>query len=166
MKNSKPKHSRSALFQKLDEMLNLAIMKMKNEHANFTVYTAAIWIDKEAKWASINFNSREHSRKSREKYNAYSKTYYDNYMKKGEIELAKLYAPLDLNTRSCNPADFELRDIVESALECNLRDWRNVLLSFGEYAFEKIKRELNVDESDFELGVNSEEDWYDESWHI
>ncbi|WP_223582958.1 hypothetical protein [Sphingobacterium sp. GVS05A] len=69
-------------------MLEKAIKRMNEEHPNFIIYTASIWIDKDAKVSAISFDSKEN-------------------------------------------------------------------------ALQKIVQTANIDKEKFELGINSNSDWYD-----
>jgi hypothetical protein len=149
----------------LNSLLEKAVNRMRQEHSHFIIYTASIWTDKSGGASAINFDSKENSLKMIAQSNEYDKKYYDKYISSGDLEMAELFKPKE-RVRVYNPADFVLADFEKIEHSYVPPKWHSILVKFGEYAFEKILRELNVDKQCFEFGVNSTKDWYDTVWHI
>ncbi len=163
-----------ALYVKeMTQMVDKAIERIKSEMPSFKIYTTSIWTDPNAAASSINFDNKENSIKNVEKSNAWSKKYYDEYLEEGDLEQAELFKPNE-STRTCNPADFELRDFEEISHNSFPENWENdtegecwkelepALIEIGNYAFLKMKN-LNIEEG-FELSINGDRDWYDKTW--
>ena len=152
-------------FTELNLMLEKAISRMKKEKPDFIIYTASIWTDKDAKASAINFDNKENSLKMIEQSNEYEKKYYDKYIAEGDFKLAELFKPKE-QIRFRNPADFELADFEVFDHSSIPSKWHSILVKFGKLAFEKIIVELNVDNENFEFGINSTKNWYDKTWNI
>ncbi|MDR1911200.1 MAG: hypothetical protein LBQ52_02490 [Helicobacteraceae bacterium] len=149
------------------DMIDRAIVRLKNEEPNFKIFTASIWTDAEAAASSIGFDDKENSLKCVENHNKFIKKYYDKYMASGEEDMARSFKPIE-EVRMRNPADYTLRDYEEithkSFVDISKR-WNQLkpaLTEVGKYAFEQIKY-LNIDEG-FELSINGKNDWYDKVW--
>ncbi|GAA3758591.1 hypothetical protein GCM10022423_06380 [Flavobacterium ginsengiterrae] len=149
----------------LNAMLEKAIMRMKIENPGFIIYTASICTDRAAKVSAISFDNKDNSFQNVEKSNDYSRKYYEMYLSEGNFETADLFKPKE-SDRFCNPADFELADFVEFNHNFVPSQWYSILVRFGKLAFQKIASELNVDQGNFELGINSTKDWYDKKWNM
>lgn len=131
-------------------MIDRAIARMKSEKPAFVVFTASIWTDREAAASAISFDSLENSLRKIGESNEWS--------------AAHSFEPI-VGTRFTNPADFELPDFEETRHEVVPPRWHSALVKIGAYAFAEIVRELHVDRQDFELGINSTKDWYDQTWN-
>ncbi|MBK8086695.1 MAG: hypothetical protein IPK31_01190 [Chitinophagaceae bacterium] len=154
-------------------LIDKAISRFKSEKPDFKIYTTSIWTDPNACVSSINFDSKENSLNNIKKLNDWSKDYYAQFLAEGDLEQAELFKP-KVEIRSCNPANFELRDFEEMThrsfpenweSETNGNCWRELepaLVEIGNYAVSKIKN-LNIDDN-FELSINSNKDWYDKTW--
>ncbi|OBW94430.1 hypothetical protein [Gallibacterium salpingitidis] len=153
------------LFNELEILLDESIEKLKREQPDYIIYTANIWIDKQVKCAAINFDSKRNALKLHRISKKWSDEELLENAKLSDTEIAKTFRTRS-SLRNYYPADFELSSFLERELTCSLRGWHNTLIKFGKFAFEKIQQELNVESLDFELSINSDEDWYDESWHI
>ncbi|MCM0665874.1 hypothetical protein [Flavobacterium tyrosinilyticum] len=138
---------------------------MKIEHPNFIIYTTSIWTDHSAKVSAISFDSKSNSLQNIDASNIYNKKHYDMYISEGNFKMADMFKPNE-SDRFCNPADFELESFEEFNHNSVPSKWYPTLVKFGKLAFEKIVWELNVDEDNFELGINSTKDWYDKTWNI
>lgn len=152
-------------IDELDKMLENAIKRMKIENPNFVIYTASIWTDRSAKVSAVSFDSKSNSSKNIDRSNIYNKKYYEMYMSKGNFKMAEMFKPNESH-RFCNPANFELESFEEFNHDSVPSKWYPTLVKFGKLAFENIISELNVDEENFELGINSNKDWYDKKWNI
>ncbi|WP_338841882.1 hypothetical protein [Flavobacterium ginsenosidimutans] len=152
-------------IRELDKMLENAIKRMKIENPNFVIYTASIWTDRLAKVSAISFDSKSNSLQNIDKSNIYNERYYEKYTSEGDFKMAEMFKPNE-SDRFCNPADFELESFEEFNHDSVPSRWYPTLVKFGNLAFEKIVSELNVDQDNFELGINSNKDWYDKTWNI
>ncbi len=159
-------------INEMAEFIDNAFSKIVKEKPDFMIYTLSIWTDPNSSASSINFDSKLNSDQKIKQSNEWNKKYYDQYLAEGDLEQAKLFEPL--TTRNCNPADFELRDIIEIRNRSIPKNWEDrtdgecwkylepALKEIGEYAFSKIDR-LKI-HSDFELSVNGSQDWYEFTW--
>lgn len=154
-------------------LINEAINKMKETHADFEIYTASIWTDPNACASAISFDTLENSKKRIQKSNEWNKKHHDRLIEEEDYEQAELFKPI--KGRNVNPADFELRDFGTTDHQSFELDWEEnssgdcwdelepALIELGEYAFKKMQ-ELNI-KNDFELSVNGRNDWYEYVWN-
>jgi hypothetical protein len=168
------KFDKQLYLNEMRQLVDQAFEEMQTQHADFEVFTASIWTDPNAAASSINFDSKENSDKQNEESNAWSKKHYDAYMEAGNVEQAAFFAPRF--DRNCNPADSLLRDFAECNNASIPLNWEEktkgkcwnalepLLKEVGEYAFGKVKQ-LKI-AADFELSVNSREDWYAVTWNV
>lgn len=168
------KFDKTLYLSEMMTMIDKAISRLQSEKPDFKIYTASIWTDLNAVASSIGFDSKENSLNNVKKSNEWNKKYYDQYIEEGDLDQAELFKPNE-GTRICNPANFELRDFEEATHKSFLENWENetdgkcwkdlepALVEIGEIYFPKIKT-LNVEDG-FELSINSEQDWYDKTWH-
>lgn len=155
----------NSYLEELNTMLEKAVLRMKVEKCDFIIYTVSIWTDRFAKVSAISFDSKSNSLKNVDKSNEYNRKYYEEYISEGDFESAELFKA-DESGRFCNPADFQLESFEEFDHDFVPSRWHPTLVKFGKLAFEKIISELNVDHENFELGINSNKDWYDRRWNI
>jgi hypothetical protein len=163
---------KKAYLGEMQEMIDRAITRLKNEQKDFKVFTISLWTDPDAAASSFNIDSKENSDKKVEKSNEWNRRYYDQFVSEGDLEQAKLFEPTAI--RNCNPADFALRDFEEINHSAIPPDWEMetegecwndlepALKEIGEKCFEMCK-DLNL-EGDFELSVNGRNDWYEFTW--
>lgn len=163
----------------LDEIQALianAKNRMMEKHPDVVIYTINIWTDPGAAVSAVNFDTFENSVAKVKSANAFSKKYYDEYMAKGDEEMAKLFFPIPPEGRNSNPADFAFRVFVEIEHKAFSPLWEEkskgkcwdilepALLKVGEMAktsFADLPLHPKV-----ELSVNSRRDWYDTTWPI
>ncbi len=169
----KSSFDKSLYLTEMNVLIEKAFERITKEYTDYKIYTISIWTDPNAAISSINFDSKTNSIKTVEKSNQWSKKYYDEHIANKDFEQANLFKPIN-GTRLCNPAEFELRDFEEFKHKSIEDNWEEIssgkcwtklnpaLLEIGNIAFEKTKK-LNL-ESDFELAVNSNLDWYDKTW--
>ncbi|WP_146153479.1 hypothetical protein [Adhaeribacter arboris] len=155
----------------MENLINKAIDKMKSNDA-FKIYTASIWTDPNAAASSISFDSEENSILKVKSSDEFLKKHYDRLIAKGEFEEAQSFLPE--TRRNTNPADFELRDLVEISNLSFPINWEEesdgacwnelepLLLKIGEQTFHRLQ-ELNLHQ-EFKLAVNGPEDWYEHIW--
>jgi hypothetical protein len=156
----------------MKSLIDESITKLKAERPRFKVFSVSIWTDANAGVSSINLDSRANSHKHITKWNKYNQKKYREFVKEGDLEMAALFnQQID---RNVSPADFLLRNfIVKRHLKfpkhweekSNGQCWkilRPALTKVGNYAFKKMQA-LPL-ETDFELAVNSQRDWYDKTW--
>lgn len=158
----------------MKSMVDKAIERLRTEKPRLKIYSVSIWTDPNAATSSINIDTKSNSDKVVEKSNRYDKKKYDEFMAEGDLEMAELFKPT--NQRNCNPAEFKLRDFEEIKhpdIEINWESesdgkcWKILkpaLTEIGKYAFKEIQT-LTL-ESDFELAINSNRDWYDKTWTL
>lgn len=149
----------------LNAMLENAIKRMNEEHPNFIIYTASIWTDKDAKVSAISFDSKQNALQKIEKSNEWDRKKYEKFLAEGDLEQAELFKP-EVSDRLYNPADFEWASFEECEHEEVPIKWYLMLKKIGKSAFEKIVQTANIDKEKFELGINSNSDWYDKSWSV
>ncbi len=162
-------------IKEMTEMVNKAIERMKNEKPNFIIFTTSIWTDPNSTASSIGFDSKKNSLKNVEKSNEWDKKYYEEYLAKGDLEMAELFKP-DEATRMCNPAVYDLKDFEEITNLSFPTNWESetkgncwkeltpALREIGKYTFDQIKQ-LNLEDG-FELSINNKKDWYGKTWKI
>lgn len=167
------KFDRDKYLVEMKSLISMAIDKISKEGKLSHIYTVSIWTDPSAAASSINFDTKENSDKKIESANKFNKKYYDEYMAKGDVEQAKLFEPI--KGRNCNPADFALRDFIEIENKAIPNNWEEIsegkcweelelaLKEVGSIAFNEISK-LN-ERSDFEIGVNGRNDWYEFTWN-
>lgn len=155
-------------LEELHQLLHTAIERMKSEYPDFVIFTASIWTDKQANISAINFDNQENSLQNLKKMEEFNKQEYDYWLEEGDLEMAQEFLSEIQSppTRATNPADFKLAHFEEIKHQQPVSKWHSSLQKFGKIAFEIIQKELNVDKENFELGINSHQEWYDQSWHI
>ena len=158
----------------MKSMVDKAIKKLRSKKSKFKIYSVSIWTDPNGAISSINFDTKANSDKIVGKSNRYLKKKYDEFMAEGDLEMAKLFKMV--LERNSNPAEFKLRDFEKAnhsylpknwELKTDGKCWKHLkpaLTEIGKYAFERIQV-LPLD-SDFELAVNSDKDWYDKTWKL
>jgi hypothetical protein len=168
------KFSSEIYIDEMKAMIDNAFVEISKEKDSFEIFTISIWTDPNAAASSISFDSKKNSDLKVQKSNAWNKKYYDQYIAEGDLEQAKLFEPI--SDRNSNPADFALRDYVEINNKSISRNWEErskgkcwdllepLLKQIGEYALSKIDN-LKI-HSDFEIGVNGRQDWYEFTFMI
>ena len=169
----------SRLYQiEMQEMVDAAIEKMRNEQPDFEVFTASIWTDPNAKASSINFDDKAHSDQHLRQHHEWAQRHYQKNKEsidRNGPEYVKLL--LKKERRNRNPADFKLRDFVEIQNDSiKIDDWESEyeeqcwhelepeLKQIAKYTLQKI-RVLKL-HPQFELAVNGNRDWYQYKWKI
>ncbi|MBC7788489.1 MAG: hypothetical protein H7Z74_00975 [Anaerolineae bacterium] len=155
----------------MSRLLDQAAATLRREYPQALVYTVSVWTDPDAAVSGVSFDTAENSAAKMAEEEAWAAEHFARLSTRGEHEEAKLFAPRG-GARNDNPADFAFREIalvehrsfpLRWAEEMGGRCWEEL----GP-ALERV-RERAVDlyvllplDTDAELAVNSNRDWYDE----
>lgn len=156
-------------------LVDRSIEQFNEDYPQIKVYTLSIWTDINSVNSSINFDTFNNSAKIVNEENNYNKKIYNKLKNSNNYKLAEDF--LINEVRNTNPADFEFADyttIENNSFKLNWGEdydgdcWdimEPLILSIGEYAFEKALIKLNIHKN-FELSTNGKEDWYEHVWKI
>lgn len=165
---------REHYLEEISALLSAAKTNFLAQNPEASVYTINVWTDPNAAASAVSFDTREHSESMIAYQNRQIAARRESLLASGNTEGATLCR--NQEGRVCNPADFAYPNVSECAHASMLVEWEDtsegecweilepIMLDVRDLA-SRAFADIRLD-SDAELSVNSQEDWYDHPCHV